>query len=132
MRNNGTMHTYDRINARASSITTIEDITVSVINEAIQTAIAPYTSRIWVQVACDVINRADAHQYRWHITAQGKTYLVATYVPRIDRITLTRPLLHGNPIPREIAPWYDRVLHAAYYKLCMRGTRFEDRAGSFV
>ena len=54
------MHTYDRISARASSITTIEDITVSVINEAIQTAIAPYTSRIKVQVACDVINRANA------------------------------------------------------------------------
>ena len=49
MRNNGTMHTYDHINARASSITTIEDNAVSVINEAIQTAIAPYTSRIKVQ-----------------------------------------------------------------------------------
>ena len=126
------MHTYDRISARASSITTIEDITVSVINEAIQTAIAPYTSRIKVQVACDVINRADAHQYRWYITAPGKTYLFATYVPHIDRITLTRPLLYGHTIPWEIAPWYDRVLHAAHDELRMCGARFYDRDGYFA
>ena len=132
MRNNGAVRTYDRISARASSITTIEDITVSVINDAIQTAIAPYTSRIKVQVACDVVNRADARQYRWYITAPGKTYLVATYEPRIDRITLTRPLLYGNPIPREIAPWYDRVLHAAHDELRMCGARFYDRDGYFA
>ena len=126
------MHTYDRISARASSITTVEDTTVSVINEAIQTAIAPYTGRIKVQVACDVINRADVHQYRWYITAPVKTYLVATYVPRIDRITLTRPLLYDSPIPWEIAPWYDRVLHAAHDELRMRGARFYDRDGYFA
>ena len=88
---NGTMHTYERINARA-----------------------------------------DAHQYHWYITAPGKTYLVATYVPRIDSITLTRPLLYGNPMPWEIAPWYDRVLHAAHDELRMRGARFYDRDGYFA
>lgn len=132
MRNNGTMHTYDRISARASGIATIERFAVSVINEAIQIAIAPYTSRIKVQVVCNVINRADAHQYRWYIFAPGKTYLVATYVPRIDRITLTRPLLDGKPIPREIAPWYDRVLHAAHDELRTCGARFYDRDGHFA
>ena len=45
-------------------------------------------------------------------------------MPRIDRITLTRPLLYGNPIPWEIAPWYDRVLHAAHDELRMCGARF--------
>ena len=80
----------------------------------------------------NVINRADAHQYRWYITAPGKTYLVATYAPSIDRITLTRPLLYGNPIPREIAPWYDRVLHAAHDELRMRGARFRDRDGYYA
>lgn len=132
MRNNGAMHTYDRISARASSITTTEDITVSVINDAIQTAIAPYTSRIKVQVACDVINRAGGHQYHWYITTPDLPHLVATYMPRIDRITLTRPLLYGTPIPREIAPWYDRVLHAAHDELRMRGARFYDRDGYFA
>ena len=128
------MHTYDRISARASSITTIEDITVSVINEAIQTAITPYTSKIKMQVACDVINSADAHQYRWYINTKAGsiTPIIATYVPRIDRITLTRPLLYGNPIPWEIAPWYDRMLHAAHDELRMRGALFYDRDGYFT
>ena len=134
MANRSGFQSCDRISARASSITTIEDSTVSVINDAIQTAIAPYTSRIKVQVVCDVIKRGDAHQYRWYITTKAGsiTPMIATYVPRIDRITLTRPLLYGTPIPWEIAPWYDRVLHVAHDELLMRGALFYDRDGYFA